>query len=200
MMDTWIPYEERPAEERSPARALVGTGDCGALTADEWLQHATEVNRIEREYGDPNFQNRHTRPAGQVRPLLDVLNAHFSEDTVYRCTYQPNGQCTVRREELAQRQIPVGGTIYDLADAPVAEDADVVIDAVHNLPHRCRIAVQHAGPNVSLQERIRIQETGDYPTIHRHLRGETPLYWAWEAGYDSPTLVRYQGRYFQTPT
>ena len=199
-MDTWLNVNERPPEERSPAKTVVGTGDCGALTAEEYLQHAAEVNRIEREFGDPAFRNTHTRPTGTVQPVLDALASHFSTGTRYRCVYSDDGQCELRCEDVSGGgPLQPGETIYDRADqVDPASEADIVIDAVHNLPQRCRITQQHSGPYIALQERIRIQETGDYPTIERHLRRETPVYWAWEEGYDSPTLVPYQGRHFQT--
>lgn len=171
----------------------------GSLSAQDYLSWAEEVNRIEREYPDEQFGNLANRPGERATaPLRQAMACCFRDNMLHVLDCRQGQRHTAQPLPDPHRPLQPGETIYDRADQPDPSSLpDITIHHLAGLPQRSRIQRQHAGPNIALQERIRIQDTDDYPTIEAHLAQQTPLHWAYQDGYASPTLVPYQGRYFR---
>lgn len=166
------------------------------MSAEEYLQWAAMTEQLPPTSGAP----RQRISQQQVYPFLEALSCCMGRDTMQHHV-TPGGayEHTARPMNTVERPWRPGETIYDRADACEQVAADVVIHDLRNLPQRCQIGPDHAGPNIALQERIRIQAQDDYPTIERHLARETPIHWAWETGYASTGLVPYEGPHFRSP-
>lgn len=196
----WLAPSQRPAAERAPVVKQSRGREDGSMSAADYLAWAETVNCIDYNYPDERFVNVERRPEPQDgHPLQQAMACCLSDRMVHMIHCGEQVQHVAQPPLDPNRPLQPGETIYDRADEPLAGSCqpDIVIHGLGHLPQRCHIQRQHSGANVALQERIRIQDTDDYPTIARHLARQTPIHWAYQEGYASPTLVPYEGSHFR---